>query len=158
MKVRKSIGQLTDEINLWVLTRIRLSRASPELVALYRGALSREPDPDDLRLYFRALSGAWSLLFWLAALVMVALAFIGDQIGGSGGSLRGLALGLFPMAFCLTGELDAAWRFHCAKRAQRALTEGSREQLVRLARKTFGGVVLQLLAGLLATLIALAVW
>jgi hypothetical protein len=147
-------------MNLWVAASVRLRRTQA-IWRLFEDALGPSPDPADLVIYLRALSGAWSLLFGGSVLLLVGLGFVASAVGGHTGHLVSLTIGVFPMGFCIVGEFDAAWRYKCARRAQQLSSPGMTVddragRLIRMARANDGGVILQLLGGLAASAIALS--
>jgi hypothetical protein len=87
---------------------------------------------------------------------MIGLAFAANALFGNTGNAAGIAVGVFPMGFCLVGEFDAAWRYKVARRASRlaGIDDEHVARLVRKARANDGGIVLQLLGGMISSLIA----
>jgi hypothetical protein len=59
-------------------------------------------------MYAYAVLGSWCVLAVGFGLLMVALAFLGDRIGGSRGNDVGLNIGVGPAFFCVTGAAVAA--------------------------------------------------
>jgi hypothetical protein len=152
------VSAWTDRINLRVVRTAR-PRPSDALVQVFRDALTPDPDPADVAVYFDALFGAWGEFAAVSVAFMVALAFTGDQIDGNTGNIWGLAIGAFLVGFCLAGEFDASWRLKYARRARRLVGDetADRERASRLigtARANHGGVILQFLGGLIAVALA----
>jgi hypothetical protein len=129
-------------------------------VQVFQDAMKPDPAPADVAVYLDALFGAWGEFAAVSVAFMVALAFTGDQIGGNAGNVWGLVIGAFPVGFCLAGEFDASWRLKYARRARRlagpesAISERA-SRLIGTARANDGGVILQLLGGLIASALAL---
>jgi len=126
---------------------------------VFRDALEQDPDPADLAVFLDALFGAWGVFFGVSLTLMVALAFTGDQIAGDAGNVWGLAIGAFPVGFCLVGEFVTSWRLKCARRARRFARSDSAVDkraldLIRKARANDGGQVLQVFGGIIASVLA----
>lgn len=156
----RAIHDVTTRINLRVALYARRQRRA-EYRALFRDALATDPNPADLAIYLRALFDGWGLLLFPTSVLMIALAFIGNQLAGGSGNTVGLAVGLFLPVVCLAGQADAVWRYLQARKARRLVADGEEgvvraRRLVQIASVNDGGIALQVVAGLIATVVALS--
>lgn len=132
-------------------------RPSPALKQVFRDALMPDPDLGDLVVFLDALFGAWRFFLFLSGVLMVGLAFTLNEIAGNTGNVWGITIGVFPMGFCLVGELVTAFRLKGARRSRRLagfeniVSEASRPMLT--GRVNDVGFVLQVFGAFLASLV-----
>lgn len=151
----QSFGARGDALNLWALrvTRQPLFEDARTVMEV----LGPGPTRELVLVYFRSRRRAWSLLVTGTGLFAVGLAFAASRISVTTGYTTVVALGFFPVGFCLGAELDAVWRYYYAKWATQQ-TPGdvgspAAEQMARLSgvvRGNYASVFLPLVGGFVA--------
>jgi hypothetical protein len=117
-------------------------------------------DTNDMLVYVKGVIVAWYALAIFFGLLMVAIAYGGDQLQGKSGRDLGLSIGLGLSFFCATGGLDATWRSFFAYAARRRLqrngsTDERYQRAMQRARPRNGSLVLQALVGIVTGLIVI---
>jgi hypothetical protein len=118
-------------------------------------------DPGDgLVTYVLGVAFAWIVLGIVATLLMVAAAYVTDQIAGQSAVNVVLAIGLGLAFFCVAGAFDASFRSLLARVARRrynryGLGDARHKRLANWARPRNSGLILQALVGLFAGLLAI---
>ena len=112
-------------------------------------------NPVSAYFYFWFLGSAWRGFIFPLGLFLLAAAYLGRQIGGSEGLRIAVAIGMFPIAFCQIGSLDALWRYPFAKSARNRYVRNEHEfdpqsrRLMRIAGTSDGILLLQLVGAAL---------
>jgi hypothetical protein len=156
-----AIDRWSDSLNFRVASLQSSRRLRDGALTQLRLGVLPDPDPLYFAIYTRSVLNGWEALMLPSTLLMIGLAYVGDRIGGREGSTIGLALGLLPTGACLVGIFDAAWRHRYAKNASRLFIEAGDvvddrvRRLIRIARTRDATIVLQVLGGVIAAVIAL---
>jgi hypothetical protein len=120
-----------------------------------------EASPEERVFYLRSIVSGWFTFSVLCGFLMVALAWLGDQVAGNHGRNTAIAVGAAGVVFCLSGGVYATWKLLyavLAKMRLRAADSGDVRfrRYARRSEPTSRSLIPQGLAGV-ATLLVLAV-
>jgi hypothetical protein len=143
-------------VKAWYRARFR---RSPEF---FDAAVLPESNPEDLNAYLLSLVVTWGMLASALGLACVGLAYLLDMLAGHRGRAIGSVTLAFVLAFCISGAIDAAWRYWvvetvCRRNDVQGELDDQTTRLLRLARLNSATLILQLAAAtIVAVLLAVA--
>jgi hypothetical protein len=112
-------------------------------------ALGADPPPTALYLYVYSVLVGWVAASLASQLLIVAPAYLLTRFAGQDGNDIAVMALVFCTSFCLTGALDALWRYYFALAAKRRYEQNARvpdddtRRLVRVARFPTATLLLQ---------------
>lgn len=112
-------------------------------------ALGPEPPPTALYLYVYSVLVGWIAASLVSQLLIVAPAYVLTRLSGQDGNHVAVTALVFCASFCLTGALDALWRYYFALVAKRRYERNARvpdddtRRLARIARFPTATLLLQ---------------
>jgi hypothetical protein len=120
---------------------------------LARGALSADPSPESVMAHVHRVAWAWAVLIPWVGLAMIGVAYLANRIYGDTGNEIALSILAGIAAFCLTGGVDAVWRYFPARSAGRLMASNAERRtdevaaLLRTALANDGILIIQLAVG-----------